>query len=193
VATGTEIGCAFSSEVEVALNQGGAWVVPVPSSPPDSGLESACRVLQDLSFRASVRDLLWAQPLTRLYAQEIASDIADVRNVGTGGPGGHITAALYLEKFVRAGAEYGATQVGRRGASADAAAYFPSAGGVSSNSSSGKEEKEEEAALLRLSWVHLDFMGFNRSSRPGRPKGGEAQGMRALFELLTGKSNAPTR
>ncbi len=33
-------------------------------------------------------------------------------------------------------------------------------------------------------WVHLDFMGWNDSARPGRPEGGEAQGMRAVFRLI---------
>lgn len=34
------------------------------------------------------------------------------------------------------------------------------------------------------SWVHFDIMGYNSSSRPGRPKGGEAMGMRALDAYL---------
>lgn len=34
-------------------------------------------------------------------------------------------------------------------------------------------------------WLHLDFMGWNRTSRPGRPRGGEAQGLRAAFGLVT--------
>ncbi|MEI7610832.1 MAG: leucyl aminopeptidase family protein, partial [Rhodospirillaceae bacterium] len=33
-------------------------------------------------------------------------------------------------------------------------------------------------------WAHLDIMGWNTSSRPGRPEGGEAQGMRAAFDLI---------
>jgi leucyl aminopeptidase len=33
-------------------------------------------------------------------------------------------------------------------------------------------------------WIHLDFMGWNDSNRPGRPEGGEAQGMRALFAMI---------
>lgn len=32
-------------------------------------------------------------------------------------------------------------------------------------------------------WLHLDLMAGNISSRPGRPKGGEAQGLRSLFQL----------
>ncbi|KAJ1462367.1 hypothetical protein M885DRAFT_553798 [Pelagophyceae sp. CCMP2097] len=33
-------------------------------------------------------------------------------------------------------------------------------------------------------WIHLDMMAYNTQSRPGKPMGGEAMGMRALFELL---------
>lgn len=33
-------------------------------------------------------------------------------------------------------------------------------------------------------WVHVDMMGYNVSSSPGRPEGGEAMGMRTLFEFL---------
>lgn len=34
-------------------------------------------------------------------------------------------------------------------------------------------------------WAHLDLMAWNTSSRPGRPEGGEAMGLRALFALLS--------
>ena len=33
-------------------------------------------------------------------------------------------------------------------------------------------------------WVHLDTFAWRPSARPGRPKGGEALGMRAVFEVL---------
>ena len=33
-------------------------------------------------------------------------------------------------------------------------------------------------------WIHIDFMGYNTRSLPGRPEGGEAMGMRSLFALL---------
>lgn len=36
----------------------------------------------------------------------------------------------------------------------------------------------------RTRWVHLDMMGANASSRPGRPEGGEAFGLRALFAYV---------
>ena len=35
-----------------------------------------------------------------------------------------------------------------------------------------------------LEWAHLDVMGWNTRSRPGRPCGGEAMGMRAVFHYL---------
>lgn len=33
-------------------------------------------------------------------------------------------------------------------------------------------------------WMHIDMMAWNTRNRPGRPRGGEAQGMRALYSLL---------
>jgi leucyl aminopeptidase len=35
------------------------------------------------------------------------------------------------------------------------------------------------------SWLHLDIYGWTPSARPGRPEGGECQGARALFRLLS--------
>ncbi|MDX2218866.1 MAG: leucyl aminopeptidase family protein [Burkholderiales bacterium] len=35
-----------------------------------------------------------------------------------------------------------------------------------------------------LPWVHFDTYAWNDISRPGRPAGGEAMGLRAMFELL---------
>ena len=33
-------------------------------------------------------------------------------------------------------------------------------------------------------WVHIDLMAWNQSSKPGRPEGGEAMGMRAVYALI---------
>jgi leucyl aminopeptidase len=33
-------------------------------------------------------------------------------------------------------------------------------------------------------WIHLDLMGWNLGGTPGRPEGGEAMGMRAVFRLI---------
>ena len=33
-------------------------------------------------------------------------------------------------------------------------------------------------------WAHIDVMAWNLAARPGRPKGGEAMGLRAVFEYI---------
>ena len=33
-------------------------------------------------------------------------------------------------------------------------------------------------------WMHLDTFAWRQSARPGRPKGGEALGLRSVFHLL---------
>ena len=38
-----------------------------------------------------------------------------------------------------------------------------------------------------IPWVHIDVMAWNPSSRPGRPEGGEAMGMRAVYVLISEK------
>ena len=43
----------------------------------------------------------------------------------------------------------------------------------------------------QVPWLHLDLFAWNLEERPGRPKGGEAQGLRALFALLA--QRFPTR
>jgi len=42
------------------------------------------RALQDTSELPHVRDPLWAQPLAQCYRSELASPIADLRNIGAG-------------------------------------------------------------------------------------------------------------
>ncbi|MCA1652644.1 MAG: M17 family metallopeptidase [Sphingomicrobium sp.] len=39
-------------------------------------------------------------------------------------------------------------------------------------------------------WAHLDTFAWRPAARPGRPKGGEAMGLRATFALLTGRAQA---
>ncbi len=36
----------------------------------------------------------------------------------------------------------------------------------------------------QIPWLHFDIMAWNLKSRPGRPQGGEAMGLRALFSYL---------
>jgi leucyl aminopeptidase len=44
-------------------------------------------------------DLLWRMPLPETYETQIKSDAADMKNVG-GRPGGSITAALFIQRFI---------------------------------------------------------------------------------------------
>ncbi len=41
-----------------------------------------------------------------------------------------------------------------------------------------------------LPWIHVDLMAWNLSSEPGRPQGGEAMGIRAVFTWLKAWSQA---
>jgi len=41
-----------------------------------------------------------------------------------------------------------------------------------------------------IPWVHIDMMAWNPSARPGRPEGGEAQGLRALYALIAEKAGS---
>ncbi len=36
----------------------------------------------------------------------------------------------------------------------------------------------------KVDWLHLDMMAWNSTAKAGRPEGGEAQGLRALFDML---------
>ncbi|MFO1057295.1 MAG: leucyl aminopeptidase family protein [Dongiaceae bacterium] len=42
----------------------------------------------------------------------------------------------------------------------------------------------------RTPWLHLDMMAWNGSARPGRPEGGEATGLRALYALIAERAAA---
>ena len=43
---------------------------------------------------------LWPLPLPRDYRQQLDSEVADLRNIGTGSYGGALTAGIFLEQFV---------------------------------------------------------------------------------------------
>ena len=42
----------------------------------------------------------------------------------------------------------------------------------------------QEFVEPEIPWLHIDLMAWNTSSRPGRPEGGEAMGMRAVYALI---------
>jgi leucyl aminopeptidase len=48
-----------------------------------------------------VGEKLWELPLSSSYEEDIKSDIADVKNVGSGRGAGSITAAMFLKQFIK--------------------------------------------------------------------------------------------
>ena len=42
----------------------------------------------------------------------------------------------------------------------------------------------EHFVSASTAWAHIDMMAWNNSTKPGRPRGGEAQGMRGVFQML---------
>tara|TARA_A100001388_G_C28322445_1_gene290560 strand:- start:71 stop:511 length:441 start_codon:yes stop_codon:yes gene_type:complete len=42
----------------------------------------------------------------------------------------------------------------------------------------------QEFVSEKTPWVHFDIMAWNSRNRPGRPIGGEAMGVRALFNVI---------
>jgi len=42
----------------------------------------------------------------------------------------------------------------------------------------------EEFVEKSIPWAHMDVMGWNTSSKPGKPEGGEAMGLRAAFNMI---------
>lgn len=83
-------------------------------------------------------DLLWQLPLHQPYRSMLDSKAADLSNIGSAPQGGAITAALFLQEFVKPD----------------------------------------------IPWVHIDLNAWNVRSLPGRPEGGEAMGVRAVFKLI---------
>ena len=87
--------------VDFATLTGAARVALGPDVPPfftddDALAEELMRAAE------SENDPLWRLPLWRPYESMLESKVADINNVGTGGQGGAVTAALFLRRFVTA-------------------------------------------------------------------------------------------
>lgn len=63
-----------------------------------SNSDKLCDNLQKSA--ATVGEKLWRLPLHKSYEEDIKSDIADIKNVGSGRGAGSITAALFLKHFI---------------------------------------------------------------------------------------------
>ena len=67
---------------------------------------------------------------------------------------------------------------------------------LSSTGASGYGGAITAALFLRrfagkqTNWAHIDVMAWNLGGRPGRPKGGEAMGLRALFTYIEGLAHS---
>jgi leucyl aminopeptidase len=44
-----------------------------------------------------------------------------------------------------------------------------------------------------IPWAHIDMMAWNGSQRPGRPEGGEAMGLRALYAMIADRFASGTK
>jgi len=92
-------------------------------------------------------DPLWQMPLWEGYAKMLESKIADVNSAPDNGFAGAITAALFLQKFVKP----------------------------------------------EIPWAHIDLFAWNPGDKPGRPQGGEAFTLRAIFSLLRSRYGSDTQ
>ena len=96
--------------------------------------------LIDLSQKTG--DPLWQLPLWENYSSQLSSAHADFKNIGNSMFGGAITAALFLQKFVK-----------------------------------------------DIPWIHVDLMAWTRPNKFSSYEGGEAMGIRTLFELIKDMQN----
>ena len=87
--------------VDFATLTGAARVALGPDVPPfftdDDALAS-----EFMGAATAEYDPVWRMPLWRPYEKMLESKVADLNNVGSGGQGGAITAALFLRRFVAA-------------------------------------------------------------------------------------------
>ena len=124
--------------IDMATLTGAARVALGPDLPPfythDDQLAG-----EIMAASEACHDPLWRMPLWSPYHAMMASKVADVNHITSGGFAGSVTAALFLSRFV------------------------------------------EHAK----SWVHLDIFGWVPTAKPWAPVGGEAQCIRALYEVLT--------
>jgi len=51
----------------------------------------------------------------------------------------------------------------------------------------------QEFVNRSIPWIHFDIMAYNIASKPGKPEGGEAMGMRAVHRLLEDKFSSSSR
>ncbi len=87
--------------VDFATLTGAARVALGPDVPPFFTDDDALAA-EFMRHGAAENDPVWRMPLWRPYESMLDSKVADLNNVGAGGHGGAITAALFLRRFVDA-------------------------------------------------------------------------------------------
>jgi leucyl aminopeptidase len=87
--------------VDFATLTGAARVALGPDVPPFFTDDDALAA-EFMRHGAAENDPVWRMPLWRPYEAMLESKVADLNNVGAGGHGGAITAALFLRRFVDA-------------------------------------------------------------------------------------------
>jgi leucyl aminopeptidase len=122
--------------VDFATLTGAARSALGPELPPYfTDGEELAKAFSDAAEAAA--DPVWRLPLWPAYADNLKSNIADLRN--DGGPfAGAVVAALFLKRFV----------------------------------------------AKPQNWIHLDIYAWNPEKRAGRPVGGEAMAMRAVYDMI---------
>lgn len=91
--------------IDMATLTGAARVALGPDLPPI--YSNSDELAKDLVAAGSHwGDPLWHMPLWAPYDEDLTSKIADVNHVSTGGFAGSITAALFLQRFVRCNADW---------------------------------------------------------------------------------------
>ena len=86
--------------VDMATLTGAARVALGPDLPAVYSNDDAVAA-QLVKAGGTVEDPLWHMPLWSNYESQLASKIADMNNVGTGGYAGSVIAALFLRRFVK--------------------------------------------------------------------------------------------
>ncbi|HZF43611.1 MAG TPA: leucyl aminopeptidase family protein [Sphingomonadaceae bacterium] len=122
--------------VDFATLTGAARVALGPDLPAMFADDELADALLDAA--RVVDDPLWRLPLWSGYDDMLKSDVADIANASDSPFAGAVTAALFLRRFVPAGAR----------------------------------------------WAHLDTFAWTPADKPGRPRGGEALGLRAVYAML---------
>ncbi len=123
--------------IDMATLTGAARVALGADIPPFYTNDEALAANLALASKELI-DPIWRLPLWPGYDGSLKGKVADVSHTGDSGMAGSITAALFLQRFVKTAA----------------------------------------------SWVHFDVYAWNPKPRPGQPVGGEAQGIRALYEVI---------